>query len=47
MADFNTFMMEDAFGGCFFHFLLDPILASILGVIGGVVKKARDIPPSV
>jgi len=39
MTDFNTFIMEDFMGAVFFHSLLGPILASILGTIGGVIGK--------
>ncbi len=35
MSDFNAFIMQDFLGAGFFHLLLGPILASILGTIGG------------
>ena len=37
MTDMNAFIMEDFMGAIFFHSLLGPILASILGVIGGII----------
>ena len=39
MSDFNTFVMEDFLGAGFFHLLLSPLLAAILGTIGGVFGK--------
>jgi hypothetical protein len=39
MADFNVFIMEDFLGAGFFHLLLGPILATILGTIGGLLGK--------
>ena len=39
MTDFNAFIMEDFLGAGFFHLLLGPILATILGVIGGLLGK--------
>jgi len=39
MTDFNTFIMEDLLGAGFFHLLLGPILASILGAIGGLLGR--------
>ncbi len=40
MSDFATFAMEDLLGACFFHLLLAPIIAAILGIIGGMIGKA-------
>ena len=37
MHDFNAFMMEDFLGAGFFHLLLGPLIAWILGLIGGLV----------
>lgn len=39
MTDFNAFVMEDLLGGGFFHLLLGPIVATILGGIGGITGK--------
>ena len=39
MSDFNTFVMEDFLGAGFFHLLLGPIIATILGTIGGLLGK--------
>ena len=39
MADFNAFIFEDFLGAGFFHLLLGPILASLLGTIGGLIGK--------
>ena len=39
MSDFNAFVMEDFLGACFFHLSLTPIVAAILGVIGGTLEK--------
>ena len=39
MTDFNTFVMEDFLGAGFFHLLLGPIIAAILGTIGGLLGK--------
>jgi hypothetical protein len=39
MKDFNTFMMEDFLGAGFFHLLLLPLLAAILGWIGSLLGK--------
>ena len=40
MTDFNAFIMEDFLGAGFFHLLLGPILATLLGAIGGLLGKA-------
>ena len=40
MSDFNAFIMEDFMGAAFFHLLLGPIVAAILGVLGGAAGKA-------
>ena len=39
MSDFSTFVMEDLLGAGFFHLLLAPFLAAILGTIGSVLGK--------
>ena len=39
MTDFNAFIMEDFLGAGFFHLLLGPLLATILGVIGGLLGR--------
>ena len=39
MTDFNVFLMEDFLGAGFFHLFLGPILATILGAIGGLLGK--------
>lgn len=39
MKDFNTFIMEDFFGAGFFHLLLSPLFATILGTISGLLGK--------
>jgi hypothetical protein len=38
-ADFNTFIMEDFLGAAFFHLFLGPLMAFILGTIGGLFGK--------
>lgn len=37
--DFNTFIVEDFMGAVFFHSLLGPIIAAILGIVGGGVGR--------
>jgi hypothetical protein len=39
MTDFNTFIMEDFLGAAFFHLLLFPIFAAILGTVGSLLGK--------
>ncbi len=39
MASFDTFIMEDLLGAAFFHLILGPAIAAILGVIGGTIGK--------
>ncbi len=39
MSDFNTFIMEDFMGAGFFHLLLGPVVATILGTFGGLLGK--------
>ena len=39
MHDFNTFVMEDFFGAGFYHLLLGPLVAAILGMLGGLLGK--------
>jgi hypothetical protein len=34
MANFDLFILQDFFGACFFHLLLDPIAAFLFGSIG-------------
>jgi hypothetical protein len=40
MSDFNAFIMEDFMGATFFHLLLGPLVAAVLGVLGGLLGKA-------
>ena len=39
LKDFSAFVMEDFFGAAFFHLLLAPLIAGILGVLGGLLGK--------
>ena len=39
MTDFNTFIIEDFMGAVFFHSLLGPLVASILGGVGGIIGR--------
>lgn len=39
MSNFNVFIMEDFFGAVFYHSLLAPFVAGILGIIGGSIGK--------
>lgn len=39
MKDFSTFVMEDFLGAGFFHLLLSPLIAAVLGMIGSVLGK--------
>jgi hypothetical protein len=39
MSDLRAFIMQDYMGGRFFHSLLSPIIAGILGLFGGLVAK--------
>ena len=39
MQNFNTFVMEDFFGGGFYHLLLGPVVAAVLGTLGGLLGK--------
>lgn len=39
MNDFNTFVMEDFLGAGFFHLLLSPLFAAILGSLGSLLGK--------
>lgn len=39
MTDFNAFVMEDLLGASFFHLVLAPLVAVILGTIGGLLGK--------
>jgi hypothetical protein len=40
MSDFNAFIMEDFMGATFFHLLLGPLVAAVLGILGGLLGKA-------
>jgi len=40
LADLNAFMMEDFMGAGFYHSLLLPALAAILGSVSAVIGKA-------
>jgi len=37
MSDFNTWIIEDMFGGVFFHLLLGAVFAAALGAVAGVL----------
>ena len=37
MTDFNKWVIEDLFGGVFFHLLLGALIAAVLGLIAGAV----------
>ncbi len=37
--DFTTFIVEDFMGATFFHLLLGPVLAVVLGALGGLLGK--------
>jgi hypothetical protein len=39
MKDFKAFVMEDFMGATFFHLLLGPLVAVVLGVMGGLLGK--------
>ena len=39
LKDFYTFTVEDMMGATFYHLLLGPIVAVILGVVGGLLGK--------
>jgi len=39
MSDFRAFITEDFFGATFFHLLLGPLLAGVLGLAGGGIGK--------
>lgn len=36
MSDYRTFLIEDLFGATFFHLLLGPLIAAILGLVSSV-----------
>ncbi len=40
MSDFNAFIMEDFMDATFFHLLLGPLVAAVLGLLGGLLGKA-------
>lgn len=46
--DFAAFVMEDFLGAAFFHLLLAPMIAAVLGAVGALVGKglARLRPPA-
>ena len=37
MTDFRAFIMQDFMGACFFHLLISPLFAAILGSVGSVI----------
>ncbi len=39
VGDFNVFIMEDFMGATFFHLLLGPVVAGMLGMLGGLLGK--------
>ena len=39
MASFAVFVMEDYLGAAFFHLLLGPLIAALLGGVGGLLGK--------
>jgi len=39
MDDFRAFITEDFFGATFFHQILGPAVASLLGLIGAAIGK--------
>ena len=39
MGAFDAFIMEDFLGGAFFHLLLGPAIAAILGIIGAAIGR--------
>jgi hypothetical protein len=39
MTDLPAFVMQDLLGGGFFHLLLGPIVATVLGAVGGLIGK--------
>ncbi len=39
MADLRAFVMQDYLGGGFFHLLLGPAIAAVLGALGGAAGK--------
>ena len=39
LSDFNAFIMEDFMGATFFHLLLGPMVAAVLGILGGLLGK--------
>jgi len=40
LSDFNAFIMEDFMGATFYHLLLGPLVAAVLGFLGGLLGKA-------
>lgn len=40
MNDFNAFLMADFMGATFFQLLLGLLVATVLGVVGGLLGKA-------
>lgn len=39
MHDLSAFVMQDYAGACFFHLLLSPLVAALVGIPGGVLGK--------
>ena len=39
MKDLNAFTLEDLFGAAFFHLLLSPVIAAILGMAAGLFGR--------
>lgn len=37
MTDYNAFLMQDFWGAGFFHLLLGPVIATLLGTFGGLI----------
>jgi hypothetical protein len=43
MQDFDRWLLEDFMGATFFHLFLGPLVAALLGVLGGLVGKGARI----
>jgi hypothetical protein len=39
IKDFSTFVVEDMMGATFYHLLLGPIVAALLGAVGGLLGR--------
>jgi hypothetical protein len=37
MTDYRAFIMQDFMGACFYHLLISPVFAAILGTVGGML----------